>query len=153
MTRRALAAAVLALAAGACDRGGADVAKEIPAAARLEALPSAAVDSSDRAGIALRVRKEAEGAYVLHGRTEAVDALEVTVEDGERVLFGPAPVAVTGGGFRTEMRIEPTDSAVVYVYLGDPAGKRQWRVPVPRRMREVAFGSRLDVDDVPSEAN
>jgi len=152
MTRRALAAAVLALAAGACDRGGADVAKEIPAAAKLEALP-AAVDSSNLAGIALRVRKESEGAYVLHGRTEAVDVLEVTVEDGERVLFGPAPVAVTDGSFRTEMRIEPTDSAVVYVYLGDPAGKRQWRVPVPRRMREVAFGSRLDVNDVPSEAN
>ncbi|HEU4452619.1 MAG TPA: hypothetical protein VFR81_06140 [Longimicrobium sp.] len=152
MRRRALAAAVLALAAGACDRGGADVAKEIPAAATLERLP-AAVDSSDRAGIALRVRKEAEGAYVLHGRTEAVDALEVTVEDGERVLFGPAPVEVTAGSFRTEMRIEPTDSSVVYVYLGDPAGRRQWRVPVPRRMREVAFGSRLDVDDVPSEAN
>ncbi len=121
--RRAPLAAALALVA-ACE----------------PAPPPQAGTAAADTGLALVARREGETGYVVWGRTSAVEPLEISVEDGDRVLYGPAPLPVDGGAFRADFAIEPTPKPAVFVYVADAAGRRQWKVEVPRDRPEVRFG-------------
>jgi hypothetical protein len=142
---RILPAAVL-LGAAAC-RGDADDAPRPPAAEPVTPAPDSAAASADSAsadsaqgGLAVVVERRAGGTYVLFGRTEA-QALELSVEDGHNVLFGPTQLAVSGGTFRTDFTLEPTNRPTVFAYIAEPNGARQWVVPIPRDGSRVVWGA------------
>jgi hypothetical protein len=136
------AAAALALAAAACAR---DEPREPPAAppAREERTVAPAPPPAPDTGISVLVRKTGERAYSLSGRTGAAAALELTVEDGHSVLYGPAEVPVTSQSFRIDLEMEPTSAPTVFAYFSDPRGARQWVVPIPRDVSEVTYGAPL----------
>lgn len=146
----------LALALAACN-GDADDAPRPPAA---EPVTPAAADSADttasaqaadsaEAGLAVVVERRAAGEYVVFGRTEAA-ALQLSVEDGHNVLYGPADVEVGGGSFRTELRLERTDRPTVFAYVTEPGGQRQWVVPIPLDSTRVTWGAgAADLADQP----
>jgi hypothetical protein len=147
MVDRWMRAAALGLwfAAGACA-GDDDEARRPPAAT--DSVPAAA-DSADRPadaasadsvepGLAVMVEPHAAG-FVMRGRTDAA-ALELSVEDGHNVLFGPTEVEVRGGAFRVELALERTDRPTVFAYLVEPGGARQWVVPIPRDGTRVTWG-------------
>jgi hypothetical protein len=141
---RVLPAAVL-VALSAC-RGDGDDAPPPPAGEPVTPAVSDAADSADAAavadsaqpGLAVVVERRGEG-YVIFGRTDA-PALELSVEDGHNVLYGPAEVPVAGGAFRAEVTLNPTDRETVFVYLAEPSGARQWVVPIPLARSRVTWG-------------
>lgn len=154
-----LAAALLALAA--CDDGesgrppastaGAaggvsirrDTAPPAPAST-LGGTDTAARASSPAAGASLTgtVQKLGERRYSLSGRVRGSSTVQITVEDGHDVLYGPVDVPVTGGAFRTEVSLEATQARTVQAYLSDPAGTRQWVVPIPLDSAQVRIDAR-----------
>jgi hypothetical protein len=79
---------------------------------------------------------------VLEGRTRAASTVQLTVEDGHDVLYGPVDLPVTGGSFGTDLTLEPTDKRTVYAYLSDPAGKNQWVVTIPVDSTRVVIDAR-----------
>lgn len=147
-------AALLSLAA--CDDGGADrpvsadstsvaaadsVPRETAPAAPMPPADTAAHTSAPPADANLTgtVTKVGERRYTIDGRTRGATTVQLTVEDGHDVLYGPVDVPVTGGSFRAEVTLEPTQRRTVYAYLSDPAGKRQWVVPIPLDSGRVAI--------------
>lgn len=88
------------------------------------------------------VTKLGERRYTIDGRTRGATTVQLTVEDGHDVLYGPVDVPVTGGSFRAEVRLEPTQRRTVYAYLSDPAGKRQWVVTIPLDSARVAVDAK-----------
>jgi hypothetical protein len=143
---RALPVALLVLAVACGDEGG--DAPEPPAA---EPVTPAAPESgaagttapaadSAQAGLAVVVNRQGERAYVLWGQTDA-QALQLSVEDGHNVLYGPAEIEVRGGVFSTELALEPTDRPTVFAYITEPGGARQWVVPIPLDAARVAWGA------------
>ncbi|HEY0021520.1 MAG TPA: hypothetical protein VGB24_01380 [Longimicrobium sp.] len=88
------------------------------------------------------VTKLGERRYTIDGRTRGAATVQLTVEDGHDVLYGPVDVPVTGGSFRAEVTLEPTQRRTVYAYLSDPAGKRQWVVTIPLDSARVAIDAR-----------
>jgi hypothetical protein len=135
----------IALVLGAaCDRGAGD-APEPPAAEPVTPAPDsggAAAPTADSAqgGLAVVVNRRGAGSYVMWGRTDAA-ALQLSVEDGHNVLYGPADVEVRGGAFRTEIALEPTDRPTVFAYVTEPDGARQWVVPIPLDGTRVEWGA------------
>lgn len=137
----------LAVAAAGCDRGSGD-GPEPPAAEPVTPAPDfgaaaaspAATADSAQGGLAVVVNRRGEGSYVLWGRTDAA-ALQLSVEDGHNVLYGPADVEVRGGAFRTEIALEPTDRPTVFAYMTEPDGARQWVVPIPVDGTRVEWGA------------
>lgn len=131
-----------ALLLAACERAerpdsasSMDSISAVPAtAARTDsaARPAEPVPAASDTGMTVVVRRMEPGRYLLTGRTRLADLLQLSVEDGRRVLFGPAEIAVAGGAFTAEARLEPTDQRTVFVYLADPGGPRQWVIPIPR---------------------
>ncbi|HYW12947.1 MAG TPA: hypothetical protein VE871_13395 [Longimicrobium sp.] len=113
-------------AAAAADSGGA------------AAPASTAADSGP--GLAVVVNRQAERSYAMWGRTDA-QALELSVEDGHNVLYGPARIQIRGGAFSTELALEPTDRPTVFAYVTEPGGTRQWVVPIPLGSTRVAWGA------------
>jgi hypothetical protein len=154
MRRFLVAWMTLALALAACDnvdpppaRTPADTSRTntapgaVPAAA-----PSASADSAGAdTRLELTARRMADGRWSLAGRTRAARALQLSVEDGHSVLYGPAELAVTGGGFGTEVALERTDARTVYAYLADPSGRRQWVVPISLDSAVVRWSADADV--------
>jgi hypothetical protein len=144
----------LAIALAACN-GDADDAPRppavepvTPAADSADAAAPAQADSAE-AGLAVVVERRAAGEYVMFGRTEA-SALQLSVEDGHNVLYGPADVDVRGGSFRTELRLERTDRPTVFAYITEPGGQRQWVVPIPLESTRVTWGAgAADLADQP----
>lgn len=144
---RVLPVAVLIGAAGC--RGDAEDAPPPPAAEPV--TPSAAEDSgnaavdtsaaadSAQAGLSVVVERRGTG-YVMFGRTEA-QALELSVEDGHNVLYGPAELEVRGGAFRAELTLNRTNRETVFAYLAEPSGARQWVVPIPLASDRVTWGA------------
>jgi hypothetical protein len=118
--------------------------------AALLALLLGACAPAEDTGLSLVARREGEG-YLIWGRTAARAPLELSVEDGERVLFGPVPLLLREGRFRADIALEPTRSRTVSLHIADAAGTREWRVELPRRRREVRFGPPLPADPPPPE--
>jgi hypothetical protein len=147
MDRRWTCILPLAVFLAACD-GDADDAPRPPAgepvtsaapASDSAAANAPAADSAE-AGLAVVVERRAAGEYVMFGRTQA-SALQLSVEDGHNVLYGPADVEVSGGAFRTDLRLEPTTRPTVFVYITEPGGQRQWVVPIPLESTRVTWGA------------
>ena len=141
MTMGLAAALLLAACGGDADRaaarvGGADSADEATAPADTGApLPQVDADTALSAVVA---RADA-GHWVVEGVTHAAETLEISVEDGHNVLAGPTVVEVYQGRFRAEFDVAPTDLPTAYAYLTDPAGTRQWVVPVPLDRAQVTW--------------
>ncbi len=102
-------------------------------------------------GLSLVARNDGENGYLVWGRTTSPEALELSVEDGDRVLFGPVPLQAREGRFRVDFTVEPSERRVLYLYLSDAGGARQWRVEIPRGRREVRFGPPLPAEPPPPE--
>ena len=142
--------AALVLAMAACGDGGENAAR--PPGAQPEPAESAAADGSavterpaapaDSAAAGLAVVLERRGArtYAIQGRTDA-RALELSVEDGHNILYGPAEIDVQGGTFRTEITLEPTDRPTVFAYVTSRDGARQWVIPIPLDLERVEWGA------------
>lgn len=130
-----------ALLLAACDRAerpgpasSVDTAPPVPAiAARTDsgARPAEFVPAPSDTGMTVVVRRMEAGRYVLAGRTRLADVLQLSVEDGHSVLYGPAEIPVAGGAFTAEARLEATAQRTVFAYLADPGGTRQWVIPIP----------------------
>lgn len=132
---RGWACAVVAAALAGCDTDAADEpARVLPVDSAAVPPAEAAVDTAAAmpdTALTVTVVRRGERRFSLEGRTRAADALEVTVEDGHNVLYGPTSVEVADGAFRTELAVSPTPMETVYAYITDPAGTRQWVVPIP----------------------
>ena len=102
-------------------------------------------------GLSLVARKEGDNGYLVWGRTTSPEALDLSVEDGDRVLFGPVPLLAREGRFRVDFTIEATERPMLYLFLSDAGGARQWRVEIPRGRREVRFGPPLPAEPPPPE--
>jgi hypothetical protein len=142
---RALPVAMVIAAATACgddsDAPQPPAAEPVtPAADSGGAAAGPAATDSAQGGLAVVVNRRGERSYALWGRTDA-RALQLTVEDGHNVLYGPAEIAVRGGAFRTEVALEPTDRPTVFAYVTEPDGARQWVVPIPLQSTRVAWGA------------
>jgi hypothetical protein len=133
--RIAVLAAALLLAAG-CDR--APPPEEVPPAAPAGAEPAA--DALPDTALTAVVRRTGERDYVLYGRTAAARTLQVSVEDGHFVLFGPVEVAVRDGDFRVEMTVGESEMSTIFAYLADPDGQHQWVIPIPDGAERVHWG-------------
>ena len=100
--------------------------------------------------LSLVARREGEHGYLIWGRTQMREALELLVEDGDRVLVGPVPLLVRDGRFRTDIAVErPGRGAFLLIATAD--GAREWRVGLPRWRREVRIGPRLPPEPPPPE--
>lgn len=131
----------VALLLAACDRAerpdpasSADMVPSVPAtAARRDsaARPAESAPALSDTGMTVVVRRVQPGRYVLTGRTRSADVLQLSVEDGHSVLYGPAEITVTDGAFTAEARLEATEERTVIAYLADPGGTRQWVIPIP----------------------
>jgi hypothetical protein len=139
--------------AAACGDDARDAPR--PPAAEPVTPPVAAADSADPAapapapapapadagpGLAVVVNRKAERSYAMWGRTDA-QALELSVEDGHNVLYGPARIDIRGGAFSTELALEPTNRPTVFAYVTEPGGSRQWVVPIPLDGTRVEWGA------------
>ncbi|HEY7768291.1 hypothetical protein [Longimicrobium sp.] len=107
----------------------------VDTAARTSAAPA-------DANLTGMVTKLGERRYTIDGRTRGATTVQLTVEDGHDVLYGPVDVPVTGGSFRAEVTLEPTQRRIVYAYLSEPEGKRQWVVTIPLDSARVAVDAR-----------
>jgi hypothetical protein len=130
-----LSAAALLLAVG-CDRAAPP--EEAPSEAPVPAEPAA--DALPDTALTAVVRRTGERSYVLYGRTGAARTLQVTVEDGHYVLFGPVEVPVQGGDFRLEMTVGESGMSSVFAYVSDPEGLHQWVIPIPDGAERVHWG-------------
>jgi hypothetical protein len=130
------------LLVGACERdprpdsAPADVpaAEGVPAGAGLYPVEIAP-------GVALVVEREGSRQFRFFGTLDRARALELTVEDGHNVLFGPASVPVQDGAFRIDFVMEPTDRDHVFFYLADADGERLAVVPVDTAQPRTVAGA------------
>jgi hypothetical protein len=118
-------------------------------AAWLALLLALAACGPEDPALSLVARREGEHGYLIWGRTRVREALELSVEDGDRVLFGPVPLLVRDGRFRADIAVSPGRAAFLNVATAD--GAREWRVGLPRWRREVRIGPRLPPDPPPLE--
>jgi hypothetical protein len=126
------AAALLAAAVAACGGGdgsragsGGDSTASRPAAVS-PARPTPARPDSEGVGIAVTAAHPAPGTWVLSGTAPGPGALELTVEDGASVVYGPESVPIRDGRFRAEVSIrEVAQGRTLQAYIGDPAGMQQ----------------------------
>lgn len=146
---------MLALGVGVAACGGdADEAERpaapapVPSAAPAPAPDSLPADTAAPVGVAagewsdgltVVFERRGEADYVMYGRTQA-PSLELSVEDGHNVLFGPTQVEVRGGAFRVDVAPEPTGQPASYAYITEPGGSRQWVLPIPRDSVRVGRG-------------
>ncbi len=91
--------------------------------------PAPAVDTGATAardtGFSVEVLQPRPRELTVNGRTSVTPVVQVSVEDGHRVLYGPAEVPVSGGAFRLDLVHEATEAPRVFVYVSDPAGLHQ----------------------------
>jgi hypothetical protein len=156
--RPAAAALLLAAALAACGRDRTDEPARPPAQAPVlasdtpSAVPSADTMPADGTTLSAVVRRTGERQYTISGQTREARALELSVEDGHNVLYGPAPLEVEGGRFSAGFALEPTDMPTVYAYITEPSGARQWVIPVPLGQAEVRFGPPVPGGAAPADS-
>ena len=95
------------------------------------------------------IRKTGEREYLLYGSTSRAEQLQLTVEDGHNILFGPAPVPVSSQRFRIDFHMDETDLGQAFVYLSDGDGRRLAVVPVDLSRELITAGEPYDTADVP----
>jgi hypothetical protein len=94
---------------------------------RARGTAPAAPDTAIRVG----ARHVGGQTWVLTGTSGSVPELQVSVEDGRYVLYGPEAVAVKDGRFRVELKLPATDRpASLRAFVGDAAGEHQAVVPL-----------------------
>lgn len=144
--RAARLLALLVIAAGCSEPGERPAAADdVPVPAAPAVPDPAPVDSAARPPLAdtalvATVRRGQGRRYSISGETRAAGSLELTLEDGHRVLFGPTPVEVDEGHFHLEFTAEPSDRAGATVFITSPDGARQWVIAVPPDSQQVRFG-------------
>lgn len=144
--------AVLAACGDGRSAGAASVVDTV-AAVPASPPPLAGPAGESNGVIGVRVEQPRPRELTVHGLTTSVDSVvQVSVEDGHRVLFGPADVPVRDGRFRIDFAHEPSDRAAVFVYVADPAGQHQTVVPVAARAREAAAGPTTDATPPPPDS-
>lgn len=136
--------AALVLAMAACGDGGGNTPRPPaqPASESTAADESAVTErpaDSTAAGLAMVLERRGARTYEIRGRTDA-RSLELSVEDGHNILYGPAEIDVQGGVFRTEITLEPTDRPTVFAYVTSRDGARQWVIPIPLDRARVEWG-------------
>jgi hypothetical protein len=104
-----------------------------PAPAEPEALPL--TDS----GLVALVRRGAGRRYHVSGETRAAGTLQLTLEDGERVVYGPAELEVEEGRFHIEFVSEPSERTQKTVYLTTADGAKQWVIAIPAESTQIRF--------------
>jgi hypothetical protein len=135
------AAAAFALAAGIAACGGdTRSSSSVRPPARADSAPDTRVDSRPRSSLAdigpdtaiRALAKHAGGrTWVLSGTSNAAGDLQVSVEDGRYVLYGPEAVPVKDGRFRVELKLPATDRPTsLRAFVGDAAGAHQAVVPL-----------------------
>lgn len=152
----ALVAGFAACADGDGRSSGSDAASVVDTVAAVPAAPpsSSAAPAGESDGvIGVRVEQPRPRELTVHGATASADSVvQVSVEDGHRILFGPADVAVRDGRFRIDFAHEPSDRPAVFVYVGDPAGRHQTVVPVATQARAAAAGPSVDAAPPPLDS-
>lgn len=150
-----VAGLLLAVLSAGCGEGGAEgeaAPVDTGAAVPAPALPSGPRGESDGV-IGVRVEQPRPRELTVHGAASSADStVQVSVEDGHNVLFGPAGVPVRGGRFRIDFAHAATDRPTVYVYVTDPAGRHQTVVPVPAGAREAAAGPSVEARPPPPDS-
>jgi hypothetical protein len=129
--RRTLLPLAAAAALGACGggerSGDARASSPSSAASATSASPGVKADAAhpDEA-IAVHVDGGAARGWVITGSTSVASSLEVSVEDGKSVVFGPETVPVKDGRFRVEVPASAAAGAgPLQAYVGDAAGRNQ----------------------------
>lgn len=90
-------------------------------------VPPAGVPTNLRS---LEVRGLGERRFLVTGAApEGTPTVEITVEDGHNILYGPETVPVEGGRFSVELEVAPSEIQRVYAYLTTPDGA-QLVVPI-----------------------
>jgi len=145
-SRLAVAALVLALAACGGDRPaeGADrPAAPAPSASLQANLPVDTTPAPARvdSGLVAHVQRDADGGLVVTGSVGVDWTLELSVEDGRRVLYGPTPVDVENGRFQAEFVAERSDQPALSLYVTTTDGARQWVIPIPADQIDARSGS------------
>jgi hypothetical protein len=97
-----------------------------------------AKETASNGDIPVDVVRTGAAALSIDGRS-ALPSVQVSVEDGHRVLFGPTDVPVRAGRFHVDVPSAETDQAAVYAYVADPSGAQQTVVRVPRGVDRVSF--------------
>lgn len=133
--------ALIAVLLAACGRADAPDARATAESASAPVDQAAGVDTFTGAtrttaamsdtGLSVAVRRVERGRYAIEGRTRSADVLQLSVQDGHNVLYGPTEVTVAGGAFTAEARLEPTEKRTVFAYLADLEGTKQWVIPIP----------------------
>jgi hypothetical protein len=90
-------------------------------------------------GLVAMVRRGPLRRYSISGETRAADALQLTLEDGERVLYGPTELEVQEGHFHLEFVSEPSERTQKTVYLTTGDGARQWVIALPADSVQIRF--------------
>lgn len=153
-SRHAPAAVVAAALLAGCGDGGREAGTRTAADSAAAPAPAPSMTGGARAAsdgaIGVRVEQPRPRELVVYGATTAaVQSLQVSVEDGHRVLFGPMDVPVRGGRFRADFAHEPSDRETVFVYVSDPEGVHQTVVPVARGAAGAAGGPPVDAAPPP----
>jgi hypothetical protein len=140
--RRLLLGALIVAMTG-CDDPERAPRKAPPAAAA--SMAPAAVDPAPEAqpltegGLVALVRRGAGRRYHVSGETRAAGVLQLTLEDGERVVYGPTELEVEEGRFHIEFVSEPSERTQKTVYLTTADGAKQWEIAIPAESTQVRF--------------
>lgn len=114
--------------------------------------PADSAPAETASALSVAIKKVNGREYMVYGRTTAAPELHLVIEDGHKVLFGPAPIAVTDGRFRIDFAIDETDQAQFTAGLSyqDSQGNDQvLNVPVRLSQELTTAGSAFDVNDIP----
>jgi hypothetical protein len=92
-------------------------------------------------GLVAHVQRDASGRFRVVGEVGEDWTLEISVEDGRQVLFGPAQVDAENGRFQAEFEAAPTDQPELRLFITTAGGERQWVIPIPADSMDVRIGS------------
>ncbi|HET6229970.1 MAG TPA: hypothetical protein VFE05_07875 [Longimicrobiaceae bacterium] len=121
---------------GGSPAGGAAPSPASPVTRSADA--AAAKETASDGDIPVDVVRTGRAGLSIDGRS-ALPSVQVSVEDGHRVLFGPTDVPVQDGRFHVDVPSVETDQAAIYAYVADPSGAHQTVVRIPRGVAQVRF--------------
>lgn len=95
-------------------------------------------------GVSVTIRRLGEWRYLLTGHIDRVPALELTVEDGHNILFGPEHLPVTDGRFRMEFVMDSTDLPQAIALLHGTDGRRLAVIRIDFDREVIVAGEPID---------
>jgi hypothetical protein len=110
-----------------------------PAASVAESAPSPVNGMLTDTGLVALVRRGPARRFSVSGETRATRTLQLSLEDGERVLYGPTDLEVEEGHFHMEFVSEPSERTRKTVYLTTADGARQWVIELPADSTQIRF--------------